>query len=305
MAQKSVPNLRAAKASDSPATAESTSGRARSANEATESDPGADTVAPKLHRSFSRKLSRVMLPKRSASEDCVTTQNRPTSERPNTPKHRSISLDRLKTKRANRDTPAPEVPPVPPVDTPIPPRPSTRQENMKDQILQYFKTDQVANAWETEAAEKKEKKITRRASLKLKEGPLSAFRKRSSNALRTSERPQSAVPFERDLDRQMAWLQEETAALDTYSLKPKREVSPRLHVLDVQSELTEEVEEEGRLTDYGAGETGTTKGDAESLITALPSFPLPPVRVPPFVVSYVIIDANYEQITEVRTASPT
>lgn len=304
MAQKSVPNLRAAKASDSPATAESTSGRARSANEATESDPGADAVAPKLHRSFSRKLSRVMLPKRSASEDCVTTQNRPTSERPNTPKHRSISLDRLKTIRANRDTtPAPEVPPVPPVDTPIPPRPSTRQENMKDQILQYFKTDQVANAWQTET-EKKEKKITRRASLKLKEGPLSAFRKRSSNALRTSERPQSAVPFERDLDRQMAWLQEETAALNTYSLKPKREVSPRLHVLDVQSELTEKVEEEGRSTDDGAGETRTTKGDAE-LITALPSFPLPPVRVPPFFVSYVIIDANYEQITEVRTASPT
>lgn len=304
MVQKSVPNLRAAKASDNPATAESASGRARSANEGTESDPGADTAAPKIHRSLSRKLSRVMLPKRSASEDCVTTQNRPTSERPNTPKHRSISLGRLKSIRANRDTPVPEIPPVPPVDTPILPRPSTRQENMKDQILQYCKTDQVANAWETETA-RNEKKIIRRASLKLKEGPLSVFRKRSSNALRTSERPQSAAPFEKDLDKQMAWLQQETAALNTYPLKPKREVSPRIHVLDVQSEPTEEVEEEGRSTDDDADETGNTKGDAEPLITALPSFPLPPVRSVFLCFICNSRHPNCEQITEVRTASPT
>jgi len=103
----------------------------------------------------------------------------------------------------------------------------------------------------------------------------------------------------------MAWLQQETTALNTYSLKPKREVSPRIHVLDVQSELTEEVEEGGRSTGDDASETGTTKGDAEPVITALPSFPLPPVRAPPFSVSYVILGANYEQITEVRTASPT
>lgn len=281
MTRKSVPNLKSAKTPDSQTTATTVSGRARSANGAVEMDGGhTDSVVPKIQRSLSRKLSRAMLPKRTVSEDCVTTQNRHTAERSNTLKSRSISLDRLKNPRAsNKDTPAPEVPPAPPVEATIPSRPSTRQESMKDQILHYFKTDQVADAWET--TEKKEKKITRRASLRMKDGPLSVFRKRSSNALRTSERPQSAVPFEKDLDRQMAWLQEETAALNTYSLKPKRDVSPRIHVLDVQSDLTkEEIGEGNEGPDNNTGETCTAKGDAESLITALPSVPLPPVRTP-------------------------
>lgn len=274
MAQKSVPNLRAAKTSDSYVAAASTPDRAQSSHETADSNAGPDSAVPRTPRSLSRKLSVAMLPKRSVSDD--TVQTRPTAEPSKTLKTRSISLEQLKTLRGSRKMSTSETPVEIP---PVPPRPSTRQETVKGQLLHHFKTDHVADAWET--AGKKEKSISRRSSLKKLDGPLSIFRVKSFNALRNSERPQTAS-FENDLERQMAWLQQETASLNTYSFTPKRDDSPRIHVLPVHQTLTEEeeeAEEEEADDDHDASGIETTKGDDGSLLTALPSFPLPPVRI--------------------------
>lgn len=144
----------------------------------------------------------------------------------------------MKALRGSKKISAPETPEEIP---PVPPRPSTRQETVKGQLIHHFKTDHVADAWET--AGKKEKTLSRRSSLKKLDGPLSVFRVKSFSALRNSERPRTAS-FENDLERQMAWLQQETASLNTYSLTPKRDDSPRIHVLPIHPTLTEKEEEE-------------------------------------------------------------
>ena len=275
MAQKSVPNLRAAKTSDSYVAATSTPDRAQSSHETADNNVGPDSTVPRTPRSLSRKLSVAMLPKRSVSDDIM--QTRPTTDPSKTLKARSISLEQLKTLRGSRKMSAPETPVEVP---PFPPRPSTRQETVKGQLLHHFKTDHVADAWET--AGKKEKGISRRSSLKKLDGPLSIFRVKSLKAPSNSERPQTAS-FENDLEKQMAWLQRETASLNTYSLAPKREESPRIHVVPIHQTLTEEeeeAEEEEEVDgDHAASGNETTKADEGSLFTALPSFPLPPVRI--------------------------
>lgn len=236
----SVPNFRAAKKSDSEMAATGSPGRVRSANE--------------------------------AANNHETARTRSTVQRPKTPRSRSASSEQSRAQHANRNTPVPEAPSVPSAENTITPRPSTKQETMKDQITHYFKTDRVADAWGN--TEKQGKRLSRRSSLKRMDGPLSIFRPRSSAALRTSQRSQT-TSFEDDLERQMACLQEETQSLNMCSLKPKREVAPRIHVLSV----TEELEEDEEANDDSTREIETAKGDVESIITALPSFPLPPVRI--------------------------
>ena len=141
--------------------------------------------------------------------------------------------------------------------------------------MQYLKTDdRVADAWENE--EKKEHKLSRRPSIK-KDGPLSAFRARRSSISRTANRPQTAI-IENDLEGQMTKLRQEAALMNTYSLKPQHDqVPPRIHVLSIQSTLPEEPEEEDEAGDQYVQEAESVRGDAESIITALPAFPLPPV----------------------------
>ena len=66
--------------------------------------------------------------------------------------------------------------------------------------------------------------------------------------------------------------------MNTYSLKPQHDqVPPRIHVLSIQSTLPEEPEEEDEAGDQYVQEAESVRGDAESIITALPAFPLPPV----------------------------
>lgn len=291
---ESVPNFRAAKKSDSETAATGSFGRARSANEAADTEAHPDSAVPRIQKSLSRKISRAVLPKRSVSDNRETAETRSTVQRPKSPRSRSASSAQSRAQYANKNTPVPEAPSVPSAENPIPPRPSTRQETMKDQITHFFKTDRVADAWEN--TEKQGKRLLRRSSLKRMDGPLSIFRPRSSAALRTSQRPQTAS-FENDLGRQM-WLQEETQSLSTYSLKPKREFAPRIHVLSV----TEELEEDEEANDDNTREIETAKGDAESIITALPSFPLPPVRIA-FLTDTLDEEAYSQQIREARGAS--
>lgn len=76
----------------------------------------------------------------------------------------------------------------------------------------------------------------------------------------------------------MAKLRQEAVLMNTYSLKPQHEQGPpRIHVLSIQSTLPEEPEEESEAEDEYVQEAESVRGDAESIITALPSFPFPPV----------------------------
>lgn len=137
---------------------------------------------------------------------------------------------------------------------------------MKNQLLHFFKSDRVVEAWESAA--NREKKISRSVFQTKKEGPSSVFRAR---AARTSDIPGSRTTvFEKDLEQQMAWLQEGTEALNTYSLKPRRNVAPRIHVLSVHTSLIQESEEEHH---YGDETREVSAGDGQSIITALPSPP--------------------------------
>lgn len=141
-----------------------------------------------------------------------------------------------------------------------------RLDTMKNQLLHFFKSDRVVEAWESAA--NREKKISRSASQKKKEGPWSVFRARATD---TSEIPGSRRTFfEKDLDQQMAWLQEGTEVLTTYSLKPRRDVAPRIHVVSVHTSLIQESEEERY---YGNEKREDSAGARRSIITALPAPP--------------------------------
>lgn len=281
MAQKSVPNLRTTRASGSSgAAASEVPSRTQSANEPTQTRSTTSSVVLKTPKSLSRKLSMAVLPKRSVSDNNVTAHTRPSTLSSGTVGSRGASLEQTRASGAIRETSIPEVPPVPTAATPTPPQPSTRQDTMKNQIMHYFKTDdRVADAWEDEG--KKEKKTLRRSSIMRKDGPLSVFRMRSSNVPHTAERPQTAA-FENDLERQMTWLRQETAIMNTYSLKPQQDKAPpRIHVLPIESTLPEEPEEEEEVKDCYVEEAESMRGDAQSIITALPAFPLPPVSLLP------------------------
>jgi hypothetical protein len=137
---------------------------------------------------------------------------------------------------------------------------------MKNQLLHFFKSDRVVEAWESAA--NREKKISRSVSQKKKKGPSSVFRARAADA---SDIPGSRTTFfEKDLEQQMAWLQEGTEALNTYSLKPRRNIAPRIHALSVHTSLIQESEEEHY---YGDETREDTAGDGQSIITALPAPP--------------------------------
>ena len=67
----------------------------------------------------------------------------------------------------------------------------------------------------------------------------------------------------------MTWLEEGSEDLNTYPLKPKLDISPRIHVISVQQTLVEGVE-------INPSENENTAAETESIITALPSVSLFP-----------------------------
>jgi hypothetical protein len=139
---------------------------------------------------------------------------------------------------------------------------------MKSQLLHHIKSDRVIDAWESTT---QKEKIGRRLSQKKKDAPWSKFRAKTATIPRSAGDLQTKL-FEEDLDRQMAWLQEESEALNTYSLKPRRDVAPRIHVLSVHMTLTQEPEPE-EIGGMGSISEQQTDEDTQSIITALPSVP--------------------------------
>ncbi|KAK9573777.1 hypothetical protein V6Z77_000612 [Aspergillus fumigatus] len=270
MSQKSVPNLRAAKDSEEfPSEAE---GRRRAKSvHGVPGNRGSTAFLPRIQRSLSRRFSRAgPAAKQNASGDVEgSPSNRPATAPSRSLKSQSTFLEQPQSLKHNnkdydKDT----------AKTPVPLQPNrssksgrlVRQDTMKNQLLHFFKSDRVVEAWESAA--NREKKISRSVFQTKKEGPSSVFRAR---AARTSDIPGSRTTvFEKDLEQQMAWLQEGTEALNTYSLKPRRNVAPRIHVLSVHTSLIQESEEEHH---YGDETREVSAGDGQSIITALPSPP--------------------------------
>ncbi|KAF7116085.1 hypothetical protein CNMCM5793_004006 [Aspergillus hiratsukae] len=268
--QKSVPNLRAAKNSEELTSESESRGRAISVHGAPE-NRGSTTLLPKIQRSLSRRFSRAALvTKQNASRDVQgTPSKRPTTAPSRSFKSQSAFLEQHKNvKRNNKDNDQDTTNATVSLQ---PKRPSesgrlVRLDTMKNQLLHFVKSDRVLEAWESAA--NREKKISRSASQKKKEGPWSVFRARATD---NPEIPGAQRTFfEKDLEQQMAWLQEGTEVLNTYSLKPRRDVAPRIHVVSVHTSLIQESEEERY---YGNETREDSAGNRRSIITALPAPP--------------------------------
>ncbi|GIJ98964.1 hypothetical protein Aspvir_001086 [Aspergillus viridinutans] len=270
MSQKSVPNLRAAKNSEEFSSEAEERGRAKSVHGAPE-NRGSTTFLPRIQSSLSRRFSRARLAtKQNVSGDVEgTPSKRPATAPSRSLKSQSTFLERPQSlKHNNKDNDKDTMN----TTVPLPPNRSSksgrlvRPDTIKNQLLHFFQSDRVVEAWESAA--NREKKIFRSVSQKKKGGPSSVFRARATD---TSDIPGSRTTFfEKDLEQQMAWLQEGTEVLNTYSLKPRRNVAPRIHVLSVHTSLIQESEEEHY---YGDEIRENSAGDGQSRITALPAPP--------------------------------
>ncbi|KAF9887584.1 hypothetical protein FE257_009796 [Aspergillus nanangensis] len=262
VAQKSAPNLRAPKLSRA-RNETNTPNSANHVNGTTET-PSTSSFLPKIHRNLGTRLSKASLTMKKS-----TTDTRPATAPPRTLKSRSMSIEQLTNFRKMKKEPS--------LDSSALPRPGPRtvdspkrHDTMKTQLSQYFKTDRVVDAWETVT---QRNKPVRRSSQTRKDGPWSKFRAKSSNIPGTSGDLHEKL-FEEDLEKQMAWLQDETEGLNTYSLKPRREVAPRIHVLSVHMTLAQESDErEEKGKNDLHGDIRIPDGDTHSIITALPSVP--------------------------------
>ncbi|PYI01059.1 hypothetical protein BO78DRAFT_411754 [Aspergillus sclerotiicarbonarius CBS 121057] len=273
LTQKSVPNLRAARETDKRNADTKSRDRAKSVNGAADG-LDSDNFVLRL-----RRLSRARLrTKESASENADPPIVRPSTAPSRASRARSISLEPLRSLHKNRKeetqraqrTQAAAV--TAQAEWSTVPQTSVRRETMKQQLQQYFKSDRVVDAWEDAA--QKEKKNDRQSSQTKKDGPWSKFCAESSiNADGTLRLRTDMV--ESDLNRDIAWLQEDAGAMNTYTLKPKRDVGPRIHVLSVQFSLGQDGTAAG---DPGSeAELGVLPGDCQSAITALPSMPAFPL----------------------------
>ncbi|KAJ5506227.1 hypothetical protein N7453_005184 [Penicillium expansum] len=207
---------------------------------------------PSTSGRLKRKLSKPFLPKRSASEKIDLAQARPKTA-PSQPSRlsRNISIEQL---RAFCTTPRPRTGQST-VKSPTQARQEAHnqltsgRETMKDQISQFLKTDRVVEAWDS---------VSKNACF------FYSLRKQGNTSLSRL-----------DLERQMSWVQETFDVLPTYSFKTKPDMSPRIHVLSVQT-----AHEDAN----GVAERETSldlKSEVGSSITALPTVPpsVPPIAM--------------------------
>jgi hypothetical protein len=145
-----------------------------------------------------------------------------------------------------------------------------RGETMKDQLLQYFKSDRVLDAWESFT--EKEKKASQPDTEK--DGLWSKFQAMSSG---TRSDDLSRNIFQDGIQKQMEWLEEEAKNLNIYSLKPRDGSAPRVHTISEHMSFQQQFDQEGRH--YDSVDRFREMEVDESIVTALPAFPLPPVSI--------------------------
>ncbi|PYH47723.1 uncharacterized protein BP01DRAFT_363536 [Aspergillus saccharolyticus JOP 1030-1] len=260
LAQKSVPNLRAAgrSAEQSPFQITST---AASVTEIAETETS-KVFAPSIRRNLvtlSRSTSKPMEPQGQPVQ-------RPSTAASRASRARSISLNHLKflhkSTRHEGDSATTQA------DKPPMPHVSLRRETLKAQLLQFFKSDRVQDAWDIAA--RNENGVVEMNSGLQKDGPWSKFHTGSSKhngAVRGTKTDVCAQSSNED----MAWVpKKDPETLNTYSLKPKPNTAPRFHLFPAQTSLPQELKtlKIKVTTNDGAR---TRKEVMQPVITALPS----------------------------------
>ncbi|KAL2833235.1 hypothetical protein BDW59DRAFT_156740 [Aspergillus cavernicola] len=261
--QKSVPNLRATRESENCRRNEA-SDRARSVNGTPSRGSDSGSILPRIQKTISRRLSKAKLPTKVTVEEVAEEA----PQRPSTSASRTLKSFR-KSRYGLPQEPPQEPPPPPPnrMKRPVTANALARRETMKDQLLQYFKSDRVVDAWES--ITEKEKKPARSNSRK--DGLWSKFQPKSSSV--QPDEMQTNL-YQTDIQKQMTWL-EETKNLNIYSLKPKHVTAPRVHTITDHMSVQQQLE--GEDSHYNGDGYSKTLEVEESIITALPTFPLPPI----------------------------
>ncbi|KAE8390048.1 hypothetical protein BDV23DRAFT_172731 [Aspergillus alliaceus] len=270
--RKSAPNLRALHESHNRKGHATLPHEAESLN----SDIGGSsltTLVPRIQRNLSRRFSKARSTNKGPeSENVEIKQSRPATAPCKALRSRSISLEQLTSRKLKKDQQHDqqdivEPPPKSPPRQPYTARAPIRRETMINQLLHYFKSDRVFDDWESTI---RKEKVACYPPQRRKEGPCSEFCATSTTP-DASGQLQTEV-FGDELERSMAWLQGNTSQ-NTYSLKLKRHIAPRIHALSVHMTLAEELEEDCGANDSHDNET--TGLETHSIITALPCVPSP------------------------------
>ncbi|KAL4814188.1 hypothetical protein BDW67DRAFT_89377 [Aspergillus spinulosporus] len=265
--QKSVPNLRVATDPGNRGVKDQIPGRAKSVNGALPKGSDSGSVQPRFSKTISRRLSKAKLVTKVNAEEVA--EDMPT--RPST----GVSST-LKSFRKTRHGHWPQLKQQEPAGEALPPdkskRPNTsntmtKRETMRDQLLQFFKSDRVLEAWE--GIKESEKKIGQ--PIFKKDGLWSKFQARSLSA-----QSDDFATGPLDAQTQLEWLDEETKNLNTYSLKPRSGTAPKFHTISEHLSFYQQTSDKQNLTRDNA-DSSVVLEDDESIITALPTFPLPPI----------------------------
>lgn len=247
--------------------------RARSVNGVPSRDSDSGSIFPRLSKTISRRLSRAKLTPRVADDIVEDAPFRPSTSKTMTSFRKSKHVQHP---RQRQQEPVQKPAQEPQRHSNMTKRPSTssalaKGEAMRDQLLQYFKSDRVLDVWEniTEKERKTEQTGSKKDSL------WSKFQVKSSGM--RSDHLSTDLLSRDDVQKQMAWLDEESKNLNIYPLKPRPGAAPKFHTILEHISLQEHPSEE-ELRYVDADNSLALETD-ESIITALPAFPLPPVRI--------------------------
>lgn len=240
-----------------------------------------------------RLFSSSALSRRLEDERPSTSLERPSTAPSRPAKSRSMTIEQLKNSFLPRKQRQPAEPPEKTMPPPLPPPPRplplsnvaqapTARDKLKSQLFQYFKNDKHAGP--LQLPDSNAHRLPRRSPSKKKDGPMSIFRTKLTNAPRGPEQPcpheicianKSCLCGQNAL-KQMVWQRDSTAPLSTYSLKPKPDVAPAFPGFATRSDAQDALPED----ETGSQDLSDTNGndddndDAKSSITALPPAPV-------------------------------
>ncbi|KAL4974537.1 hypothetical protein BDW66DRAFT_87109 [Aspergillus desertorum] len=205
--QKSVPNLTVTSGPSNRSVIDQIPDRAKSVNGALLRGSDSDSILPKFSKTISKRLSKAKRATKVSIKDVA-------EEMP-TPPSRGVSST-LNSFRKSKYENRPQQKQQEPVWDALPPDMSnrsntsnalTKRETMRDQLLQFFKSDRVLEAWE--GLRESEKKINQPRFKK--DSLWSKFQVRSPGA-----RSDQFARGPYDTQTQLGWLHEETKNLNTY-----------------------------------------------------------------------------------------
>ncbi|CBF79373.1 hypothetical protein AN7433.2 [Aspergillus nidulans FGSC A4] len=264
--QKSVPNLRVTPDPGNRGVKDQVPGRAKSVNGALPEGSDTGSVLPKFSKTISRRFPKAKLVTKADVEVAEDMPTRPSTGVSSTlksfRKSRHGHCQQLKQQEPTREALPPDRSKKPNTSNTM-----TKREAMREQLLQFFKSDRVLEAWE--GVKESEKKIGQ--PLFKKDGLWSRFQARSPSA-----HSEDFATDPLDAQMQLEWLDEETKNLNTYSLKPRSGPGPRFHTISEHLGFYQQTSYKEKLQHDNA-DSSVVFEDDESIITALPAFPLPPV----------------------------